>query len=95
MTFLFTDQFLQLAQEIIVEETETSPGATQGSEEIQATLAEADPTVPGTGPERMLEGLHTAGPTMPIDIMIPTISVQSEYQNGKFISNSDIFTYLV
>ena len=67
-----------MAEEIVVEKTETSPGATQGMEQILATLAEADHTVPDTMPERMLEGLLTADTTIPRNIMIPPISVQSE-----------------
>ena len=67
-----------MTEEIVGEKTETSPGATQGMEQILATLAEADHTVPDTMPERMLEVLLNADTTIPRNIMIPPISVQSE-----------------
>ena len=57
-----------------VPEKERSPEAAQGREERLATVAEADPTGPGTAPERRLVGLHAAGPRAPRDAVLPLLT---------------------
>ena len=46
--------------------------------EMLGTLAEADPAIPGTVPEKRLVRLHSGGPRVPRDAMLPPICVTAE-----------------